>query len=99
MLFNTNPYTIRKVLIFLSIILILFSIGYSIGLFINQILLQILGNQMSTLFIVSHADNKTANLLMYSEVESLKFIPLELGFYTAVFGTILIMLVKAYLKD
>ena len=89
----------KRVLIFIAIILILFSIGYSSGLFINEILLQILGNQMITLFIVSHANNKTANLLMYSEVESLKFIPLYLGVYTAVLGTILIMLVKVYLKD
>jgi len=88
----------RKIIILLAIVLLLFSSGYIAGLFLDEILYMSLSNQLATLFSVTHASNKTADLLATIEFQNTEYIPLFLGSFTAVVGSLLILLIKEFLK-
>jgi len=88
----------RKIIILLAIVLLLFSSGYIAGLFLDQILYMSLSNQLTILFSVTHASNKTADLLTTIEFSPIEYIPLFLGSFTAVVSSLLILLIKEFLK-
>jgi len=91
-------YNMRKTILLIATILLLFSAGYTLGLFLDNILYISLGNQLTTLFSVTHASNKTADLLTIIEFKPIEYIPLFFGLYTSIVGTLLLLLVKEFLK-
>jgi len=91
-------YNMRKIIVLLAIVLLLFSSGYIVGLFLDNILSISLGNQLTALFAVTHATNRTADLLTTIEFKPIEYIPLFFGLYTSIVGTLLLLLVKEFLK-